>query len=177
MMRLLKPQQENIMPILEQLKVTDVSPQTRASRVDRFRRRLIGAIDLQIEIAKADAAGQTLNLTRKRRVKDKTTGRKELKDAPLQVRRWWWRDEGGTVHLALKSGMKTLELAPGRSAIEVGGIEELPAKLALVRDAVRAGELDRCAAAAKIDVKTAAQPSKPAPAQSAGGAKKTAAKR
>src|SRR5580693_8448178 len=149
MVRLQKKRQEKIMPILDQLNITDLSPKALSSRIERFRRRLISEIDLQIEIAKADAAGQTLNLTKKRRIKNKATGLKELKDAPLHLRRWWWRDESGTVYLPLKLGIKTLELAPGKSAIEIGGIEQLPAKLALVREAVRAGELDRCAEAAK----------------------------
>jgi hypothetical protein len=169
MVCLLMQQQEKIMPILDQLNITDLSPQAQTLRIDRFRRRLISAIDLQIEIAKADAAGQTLNLTKKRRVKDKMTGRTELKDAPLHPRRWWWRDQSGAVHLSLKSGVKTLELAPGKSAIEIGGVEELPAKLALVREAVRAGELDRCAEAA---TRTANKP-RPQPAAQ----QKSAAKR
>jgi hypothetical protein len=146
---MVQQRQEKIMPILDQLNITDLSPKTQSSRVERFRRRLISEIDLQIEIAKADAAGQTLSLTKKRRIKNKTTGLKELKDAPLHIRRWWWRDESGTVYLPLKLGIKTLELAPGKSAIEIGAIEQLPAKLALVREAVRAGELDRCAEATK----------------------------
>jgi hypothetical protein len=74
MVRLPKQRQEKTMPILDQLNITDLSPPAQSSRIERFRRRLISAIDLQIEIAKADAAGQTLSLTKRRRVKDKTTG-------------------------------------------------------------------------------------------------------
>jgi hypothetical protein len=166
---MVQQRQEKIMPILDQLNITDLSPKALSSRAERFRRRLISEIDLQIEIAKADAAGETLSLTKKRRIKNKATGLKELKDAPLHLRRWWWRDESGTVYLPLKLGIKTLELAPGKSAIEIGGIEELPAKLALVREAVRAGELDRCAEATK----TANQPLRLQPA----AGQKTAAKR
>jgi hypothetical protein len=174
MVHLPKQRQEKTMPILDQLNITDLSPPAQSSRVERFRRRLISAIDLQIEIAKADAAGQTLSLTKKRRVKDKTTGRSEMKDTPLHLRRWWWRDESGTVYLPLKLGIKTLELAPGKSAIEIGGIEELPAKLALVRSAVSAGELDRCADLTK----TATQlPNKRPTLQPLAGGQKTPAKR
>jgi hypothetical protein len=154
----MEQRQERIMPILDQLNITDLSPKALSSRVERFRRRLISEIDLQIEIAKADAAGQTLNLTKKRRIKNKVTGLKELKDAPLHLRRWWWRDESGTVHLWLKFGITPLEFAPGKRAIEIGAIEQLPAKLALVREAVRGGELDRCAEATKPANKPRLQP-------------------
>jgi hypothetical protein len=171
---MVQQRQEKLMPILDQLNITDLSPKALSSRVERFRRRLISEIDLQIEIAKADAAGETLSLTKKRRIKNKTTGLKELKDAPLHIRRWWWRDESGTVYLPLKLGIKTLELAPGKSAIEIGGIEELPAKLALVRNAVSAGELDRCADATKTATRL---PNKRPTLQPVAGGQKTVAKR
>jgi hypothetical protein len=164
------------MSLLESLKLSDVSPRSDASPIGRFRRKLISAIETQIAIAKADAAGQTLNLTRKRRVKDEASGRAEVKETPLPLRRWWWQDVSGSVHLSIKSAGKTLEFAPGKSAIEVGPIEELSNKLAVVLEAVRAGELDRFA----LSKNEQRRPQKPAsqPATlSAPTAKKAADKR
>ncbi len=114
------------MSVLESLKLTDLSRRSELSPIGRFRRRVISAIETQIEIAKAEAAGQTLNLTRKRRIKDEASGRAEVKEMPANLWRWWWRDVSGGVHLSIKSGGKTLELAPDKCAIEVGAIDDLP---------------------------------------------------
>jgi hypothetical protein len=164
------------MSLLETLKLSDTSPRSDASPIGRFRRRLISAIETQIEIAKADAAGRPVNLTRKRRVKDEATGRTEVKDAPIPVRRWWWRDVSGVMHMSIKSAGKTLELAPGKPSIEIGPIEELPNKLAVILEAVRAGELDRFAAA-KTEPRRPQKPSSATAAQNSAAPRKAAEKR
>ena len=134
------------MAVLDQLKLTNATPRREASPVEHFRRRLVDAIQLQIELANADLSGRPLNRTRRRWVKDKATGQKELREIPVRLRRWWWKDASGTICVSLRYGAKPLELAPGKSAIEVAGLEELPDKLSLVCEAVRAGELDGCRA-------------------------------
>ena len=132
------------MAVLDQLKPTSETPKRDISPKGRFRRRLVEAIELQMEIAKADLAGVPLTRTRQRRVRVGPNGESALREVPLKLRRWWWRNDSGTTFLALRHGAVQLELAPGKKAIEIGGIEELPAKLALLRDAARDGELDRC---------------------------------
>ena len=52
------------MAVLDQLKLTNATPRREASPVERFRRRLVDAIQLQIELANADLAGRPLNLKR-----------------------------------------------------------------------------------------------------------------
>ncbi len=137
------------MAILDQIRVTSATPQRSASPVARFRRRLAEALELQIELAKADEVGQALTRTRKRWVKG-PSGEKELREKPMRLFRWWWKDENGTIFITLRRGTRPLEMAPGKSAIEIGQIEELPNKLALIRDAVWAGELDACATSANF---------------------------
>ena len=131
------------MAVLDQLKLTNV-PHRETSQVERFRRRLVDAIQLLIELANADLSGRPLNRTQQRWVRDKATGQKELREVPLRLRRWWWKDASGTIFVSLRYGAKPLELAPGKSAIEVAELEELPDKLSLVCEAVRGGELDGC---------------------------------
>jgi hypothetical protein len=133
------------MPLLESVKLSDVAPRKLAPDVSRFRQRLVKRIEIQLALAKAQAAGQPVQLTRKIRVRDEATGRTELKEAPLEASPWWWRDANGVVFLSIRAAGKTLELAPGKSVIEVGPIEELPKQLAVILDAARAGELDHCA--------------------------------
>jgi hypothetical protein len=163
------------MSLLESLKLSDVAPLSDASPIGRLRRKLISAIETQIAIAKADAAGQTFNLTRKRRVKDEASGRTEMKDTPMPLRRWWWRDASGAVQLSIRSAGKTLAIAPGKSAIEVGAIEELPNKLAVVLEAVRAGELDHCASA-KTERQRPQKPASPAATLGSAAPKRAAEK-
>ncbi len=42
----------------------------------------------------------------------------------------------------MKHGARLIEIAPGKKAIEVGPVNELPDKLTILRQAVVAGELD-----------------------------------
>jgi len=136
------------MAVLDQFKLTNLAPKRDTSPVGRFRRRLIEALELQVELAKADQAGTQLNRTRPRRVKVGPNGERELRNVPVRLRRWWWKDDAGTTFVTLNYGSKPLEIAPGKKAIEIGKPEDLPSKLTLLCDAVRAGELDGCAKAA-----------------------------
>ena len=135
------------MPLFETIKLSDVAPPTESQPLGRFRRRLVRALERQLALATAKAAGRTIQLTRKRRIKNEATGRAELKDEPIDVAPWWWQGAGGVIYLTIRAGGRTLQLAPGKSAIEVGAIDDLPKKLADILDAVRAGELDKFAAA------------------------------
>lgn len=127
---------------LDQLKLTAASPLKGASAIDRFRQRMTDAINLQIDIAKADAAGEAFSPLRQKWVKNAATGDKELRNVPIPIRRWWWTDDNGITFVTLKYGAKPIELAPSKNAIKIGTLSELADKLALVREAVRAGELD-----------------------------------
>ena len=131
------------MAVLDQLSLSNAAPQRDMSPIGRFRRKIIEAIDLQIAMAEAHAAGTDLKRTRKRWIKN-DAGVKELQEVPLRLRPWWWTDDAGTTFLAIRHGGRTVAIAPGKTAIEVGTAEELAAKLAILRDAARAGELDGC---------------------------------
>ena len=133
------------MTFLDQLRTTDAVPKRDLSPAGRFRRRLVDALDQQAALAKAEAANETYVPTKQRWVRNKTSGDKELKVIPIRVRRWWWKDETGKVFLSLKPGGRLIEIAPGKRSIEVGGMEDLPEKIDILCQAVRAGELDACA--------------------------------
>jgi len=136
------------MAVLDQLRITDASPRRDLSPTGRFRRRLVEALRLQIQLANADSAGVPLNRTRQRWVKTGEKGEKELRQVPVRLRRWWWQDDAGKTYLSLKYGARPLEIAPGKKAIEIGEIGDLPVKLNILCEAVLAGELDACASAA-----------------------------
>lgn len=116
------------MTFLDQLRTTDAVPKRDLSLAGRFRRRLVDALDQQAALAKAEAANETYVPTKQRWVRNKTSGDKELKVIPVRVRRWWWKDETGKVFLSLKPGGRLIEIAPGKRSIEIGGVEDLPAR-------------------------------------------------
>jgi hypothetical protein len=167
---LLQAKGEPAMSVLNQFTLTNATPRKDNSPVGRFRRRLSDAISVQIDLAKAEISGEALNRTRQRWRTDPTTGANHLKTVPVRVRRWWWKDDAGKTFLTLKYGAKALEIAPGKSAIEIAVAEELPAKLELLLEAVRGGELDQCAGVAAF-----ARPL-PAKASSAAANKKSGSK-
>jgi hypothetical protein len=75
-------------------------------------------------------------------VKDSETGERRNVEVQKRVRAWWWTAENGRVHMFVKYGAKTLELAKGKQAIEVGTLDDLIPTLETLKAAVAAGELD-----------------------------------
>ena len=60
----------------------------------------------------------------------------------MPVRRWWWKDAAGNVVLTVRYGNRRVELNPGKTAIEVGDVDQLVPTLTMLADAVKTGELD-----------------------------------
>ncbi len=63
------------MAMLDQLKLAEATPKKDQTPLGRSRRRLADALNLQIELAKADSAGTTLSRTRRRWVKNDAGGK------------------------------------------------------------------------------------------------------
>ena len=59
-----------------------------------------------------------------------------------RVRQWWFVSDNGKVCLNIRYGAKVIELAKGKTAIEVANADELIRTLELVKSAVEGGELD-----------------------------------
>ena len=106
------------------------------------RSKLTGKIDLQIALAKAQTEGVDFVASRKKTVIDRETGLKKRVDAAMTVRQWWWTNQAGAVVLGLRYGSKSIEIAKGKNAIEVGSIDNLVDTLLAVREAIVTGELD-----------------------------------
>ena len=110
---------------------------------------MLGALDLQIEAAKAMLNGETFIRKAMRWVKDPETGERVRKELPVRFRPWYWKDEQGSYMLDVRYGNKRLELKPKKPAIEVGTAENLLPTLETLREAVNAGELDKILKEAK----------------------------
>ena len=61
---------------------------------------------------------------------------------PKRIKPWWFVAENGKCCIAVRYGSKVIELAKGKSAIEVANPDALIEALEAVNSAVLAGELD-----------------------------------
>ena len=65
-----------------------------------------------------------------------------LVERRLPVRPWWRTDEKGQVVFFVRIGWKLLEFEKGKTGVVAGTMEQLPAVIDTLIEAVRAGELD-----------------------------------
>jgi hypothetical protein len=63
-------------------------------------------------------------------------------ELPKRVRAWWWNVDNGKIALNVRYGAKVVEIAKGKSTIEVAAQTDLIPTLELLKRAVEAGELD-----------------------------------
>jgi hypothetical protein len=123
------------------LKLVVATPEKKSVATVR-RNKLTGALAKQIAAAKAAANGDTYTAKRVKFVQDSESGERKQVEIATRVKQWWWSGAGGKINLAIHYGVKIIDLAKGRNAIECGNMEELIAALEAVKDAVIAGELD-----------------------------------
>jgi len=96
----------------------------------------------QIQLAKAQTSGSQFSASKFRTIIDSETGIRRQVEIPKRVRPWWFVADTGKLALSVRYGVKVLELAKGKVAVEVGGEKDLVPTLELIKLAVEAGELD-----------------------------------
>jgi len=138
------------MTILEKLNFSD---KTRAAMLTspeiKLRGKMLEALDLQIEAAKAMLQGETFVRRARRWVDDPETGERVRKEIPARFRPWFWKGDQGSYMLDVRYGNRRLELKPKKPTIEVGDIAKLVPTLETLREAINAGELDKILKEAK----------------------------
>jgi hypothetical protein len=130
------------MNTLTSLKLVAAKRPSNIHPVVKRRNRLITKIWEQTELAKAALDGKAYAPLHTRTVKDRETGDVRRIEAPKRIKAWWFMADNGKICLIVKYGAKILELAKGKSAIEVGTLSELIPTLETLKAAVAAGELD-----------------------------------
>ena len=130
------------MSSLNKLKLVTSKPVRAVSAVQHRRNKLAAKITEQIQLATAQRDGRAYTATRLKTVTDPNTGHRTVLETAKRVREWYWAGDTGKVHLALRYGAKTLEIAKGKNAIEVANGDGLLNTLELLRQATLAGELD-----------------------------------
>ena len=105
------------------------------------RRKLSARLWEQIQLAQAHLEGKEFTTTRFRTVTDQDGLRRSI-ELPKRVRAWWWNGDNGKIALNVRYGAKVVEIAKGKSTIEVATATDLIPTLELIKRAVEAGELD-----------------------------------
>lgn len=120
--------------------ITATKPNALAPIVQK-RNKLLKKLHEQIELATALAEGRNYTATKLRTVTD-DAGNTKTVEQPKRIRQWWWTADNGKLCLTVRYGAKLLELAKGKTAIELTSADELVTVLETVKAAVAAGELD-----------------------------------
>ena len=146
------------MAVLGKLKIVALAPKVKASAEQERRTKLIEQLDEQKKMVEGLLAG-TPYLRTKQVWVDGEDGSRARVERPVRARQWWQAGAGGAVQFGLRYGAVPLELQPGKTAIEVAKLADLPAVIATLIEAVAAGELDAAMAqrAQRRSAKTANQ--------------------
>jgi hypothetical protein len=141
------------MTVFSKLKLVASKKERNVSPIVARRNKLVGKIDEQLLFATAQRDGQIYAPKRLKNVIDKATGERKTIEATKRIKEWYWTNSTGKIHLSVRYGSKTLELAKGKNAIELNSGDELLATLVTLKEAVIAGELDDAIAQASDKLK------------------------
>lgn len=136
------------MTTLSNLKLSSARKPRVASEVMQRRAKLLRKLAEQRELALAQSQGRSYAPKRQRTLRDAQTGERMVREVAVRIKPWWWTGERGEVLLAIHYGSKSLELAKGKSAIELSDASALVSVLELITEAVNQGELDAAIQAA-----------------------------
>jgi hypothetical protein len=127
---------------LATLKFTTARKPRALPDVVKRRNKLVRKLTEQRELAIAINEGRNYTPQRLRTVVDRVTGERTVREIPVRIKAWWWTGEKNETLLSVFYGSKTLELAKGKSAIELPSIKELPAVFDTLITATLNSELD-----------------------------------
>ncbi len=140
------------MSALTTLKLSAVKKSQSTSPASLRRNKLSKKIWEQIELAKAQATGGNFTTSRFRNIKN-DDGTSRSVELHKRVRAWWWTTENGKLALNLRYGARVIEIAKGKSAVEIGNASDLVPTLELLKKAVEGGELDAAIETASIKLR------------------------
>ena len=140
------------MSTLNALKLSAAKKSLNTTPVVHRRNKLGKKLWEQIQLAQAHLAGKQFTTTRFQTVRDEDGVRRSV-EVPKRVRAWWWNSDNGKIALNVRYGARVVELAKGKSTIEVAAPTDLIPTLELIKKAVEAGELDAQIEAAALKLR------------------------
>ena len=141
------------MSALATLKLTAARKPRALPDLVKRRNKLVKKLTEQRELAIATAEGRNYTPQRLRTVVDRTTGERTVREMPVRIKAWWWTGEKNETLLSIFYGSKTLELAKGKTAIEIADSKQLVAVIDTVIAATQNAELDVLIEAASIKLR------------------------
>ena len=142
------------MATLASLKLVVAKKTTQLPPIMHRRNKLSAKVFEQILLARAQNDGTVFTPTRTKTVTNAEGNRVQITQ-PKRVKAWWFVAENGKCCIAIRYGSKVLELAKGKTAIEVASGAALIDALDAVNAAVLAGELDAQIEAASGQLRSA----------------------
>jgi hypothetical protein len=130
------------MSALANLKLIVAKRPSQVSPVFARRNAVSKRLAEQIELAKAKQEGRVFAATKLRRVKNAETGEVTKVEAAKRVKAWWFTADNGKVCVSLRYGAKLVELAKGKTGVELANAKDLVTTLETLKEAVVSGELD-----------------------------------
>jgi hypothetical protein len=137
---------------LATLKLTTARKPRALPDVVKRRNKLLRKLTEQRELAFAQLEGRTYAPKRLRTLKD-ADGQRVVREMPVRIKAWWWIGEKNETLLSIFYGSKTLELAKGKTAIEIADSKQLVAVIDTVISATQNAELDVLIEAASIKLR------------------------
>ena len=128
--------------IISTLKLTNAKRQAGNSPVMQRRAKLLTKLREQIGLANALVTGERYSVKKLKTVVDAETGERKTIEADKKMKQWWFVSDAGKLCINLRYGAAIIELAKGKTGIEVNSKAELVAVFETIEKAVEAGELD-----------------------------------
>lgn len=128
------------MGVLDKIKLVEMARKAKPTAEGLRRAKLIEQLQEQLKMAEAKLNGTVYERTKSTWGKD-AEGNRVRVQKPVRVRAWW-EVAGNAVQFGLRYGAVPLQLQPGKSAVEVAKLAELPATIKLLITAAEAGEMD-----------------------------------
>lgn len=129
------------MSFIAKLKLISSKRERDISPILLRRQKLANKIEEQIELARCQKNG-TLYAPKRLKTVTNEAGERVVIETTKRVKEWFWTTANNKINLSIRYGSKTLELAKGKNAIELGSQDELIETLALLQQVVIGGELD-----------------------------------
>ena len=129
------------MGVLDKLKIVALAKQVKGTVEQERRKKLAEQLTEQLKLAEAALGGMAYQRTKAAWETD-AEGNRYRVQRPVKLRQWWTVGDGGTVQFGVRYGAVPLQLQPGKTAVEVVKLADLPVVIKTLMQAVEAGELD-----------------------------------
>ena len=129
------------MGVLDKLKIVAMVTKTKGTVEQERRNKLAEQLTEQLRLAEAALGGVAYQRTKAAWETDAEGNRYRVQRS-VKLRQWWTVADGGAVQFGVRYGAVPLQLQPGKTAVEVAKLADLPVVIKTLLQAVEAGELD-----------------------------------